>query len=151
MVRENALLVVFYAHYLASAVQGDFGTSQNLKQPVADLLRQRAPITARLILWGTAGGWFLGGLLAWMAAWTRRVAYGDVLEAAAFSISGFLLAIPPAVLALAFFFYQAPLANLALSLVLCCRVSSEPCGRFSPTAGLLRLFLPRDRGGLPRW
>lgn len=114
--RENSL-PVFYARYLAGAIQGDFGISQNLKQPVTDLLRQRAPVTARLILWGTAGGWLLAGLLAWTAAWTRRVARGDALEAAALSISGLLLAIPPVVLALAFFFYRAPL-GLALSLAL---------------------------------
>ena len=82
---------------------------------MTELLRQRAPVTARLIFWGTAGGWLLGGLLAWMAVWLAGC-HGE-LEAAAFSISGLLLAIPPAVLALAFFFYQAPLA-LALSLAL---------------------------------
>jgi len=110
--RENSL-PVFYARYLARATHGDFGVSENLKQPVAELIRDRAPITARLIFWGTAGGWLFAGLLAWMAVWTRRAA----LDAVASSVSGLLLAIPPAVLALAFFFYSAPLA-LALSLAL---------------------------------
>jgi len=114
--REDSL-AVFYARYLASAIHGDFGVSQNLKQPVTELLRQRTPVTARLVLEGTAGGWLLASVLAWMAAWTRRVAYGEALEAAAFSVSGLFLAIPPAVLALAFFFYRAPL-GLALSLAL---------------------------------
>jgi len=114
--RENSL-PVFYAHYLARAIRGDFGVSQNLKLPVNELLRERAPVTLRLILWGTGGGWLLGGLLAWMAVWPRR----DALEATASSISGLLLAIPPAVLALVFFFYQAPL-GLALSLALLPRV-----------------------------
>jgi peptide/nickel transport system permease protein len=118
--RENSL-PIFYARYLARAFQGDFGISENLKQPVTELLRQRAPVTARLIFQGTAGGWLLGGLLAWMAAWTRRSANGGTLEAAAFSISGLFFAIPPAVLALAFFFYQVPL-GLALSLALLPRV-----------------------------
>jgi peptide/nickel transport system permease protein len=110
--RENSL-PVFYVRYLARAIHGDLGVSQNLKLPVTELLRERVPVTARLVLLGTAGGWLLGGLLAWVAVWTRRSA----LEAAAFSISGLLLAVPPAVLALAFFYYQAPLA-LALSLAL---------------------------------
>jgi peptide/nickel transport system permease protein len=114
--RENSL-PVFYAHYLGRAARGDLGVSQNLKLPVNELLRERAPVTAKLVFWGTAGGWLLGGLLAWMAVWTRRT----VIEAAAFSISGLLLAIPPAVLALAFFFYQSPL-GLALSLALAPRV-----------------------------
>ena len=80
-------------------MRGDLGVSHNLNQPVAELLRRRAPVTLRLILWGTAAGWLIAGLLAWMAVWTRRV----ILKATAFSISGLLLAIPPAVLGLAFF------------------------------------------------
>jgi peptide/nickel transport system permease protein len=110
--RVNSL-PVFYARYLAAAIHGDFGASESLKQPVAALITRRAPVTARLVLWGTAGGWLLAGLLAWLAVWIKRAP----LEALAFSISGLLLAIPPAVLALAFFFYQAPLA-IALSLAL---------------------------------
>jgi peptide/nickel transport system permease protein len=111
--RSQESLPVFYVGYLAGAIHGDFGISQNLRQPVAELIRERAPVTARLIFFGTAGGWVLAALLAWLAVWTRRAA----LEAVAFSISGLLLAIPPAVLALAFFFYEAPL-GIALSLAL---------------------------------
>jgi peptide/nickel transport system permease protein len=110
--RVNSL-PVFYTRYLARALRGDFGASESLKQPVAALIARRTPVTARLILWGTAGGWLLAGLLAWLSVWVKRAP----LEALAFSISGLLLAIPPAVLALAFFFYQAPLA-IALSLAL---------------------------------
>jgi hypothetical protein len=114
--RANSL-PVFYARYLAAAVHGDFGNAQTLKQPVSELIRDRAPVTARLVLIGTTGGLLLGSLLAWIAVWTRREALG----AAASSISGLLLAVPPAVLALAFFFFEAPLA-LALSLALLPRV-----------------------------
>jgi peptide/nickel transport system permease protein len=142
--RENSL-PVFYAHYLARAVHGDLGVSQNLKLPVTELLRQRAPVTARLVLWGTAGGWLLGGLLAWMAVWTRRAAYGAGLEAAAFSISGLLLAVPPAVLALAFFFYQAPLA-LALSLALLPRVFGTMRALLDDCYASPALLAARSRG-----
>ncbi len=114
--RENSL-PRFYARYLADALHGDLGISESLKQPVSELIRDRAPLTAQLILFGTAGGWLLGGLLAWLSVWTRR----PILEAIAFSTSGLLLAVPPAVLALAFFFYEAPLA-VALSLALLPRV-----------------------------
>ena len=106
-------LPVFYAHYLDRAIRGDLGISQSLKQPVSDLLLRRAPVTLRLILWGTAGGWLLALLLAWAAVWTRAT----ILKAAAFSISGLLLSVPPAVLALWFFFDEAPL-SLALALAL---------------------------------
>lgn len=114
--RENSL-PRFYAHYLMRAAHGDLGVSENLKTPVSELLRQRAPVSAELIAAGTAGGWIIGGLLAWMSVWMRRPA----VEAAAFSITGLLLAMPPAVLALGFFFYEAPL-SLALSLALAPRV-----------------------------
>jgi peptide/nickel transport system permease protein len=112
--RGNApALPVFYARYLARASRGDLGISQSLRQPVADLLLRRAPVTLHLILWGTAGGWLFASLLAWMAVWTR----GVILKAAAFSISGLLLSVPPAVLSLWFFFDEAPL-SLALALAL---------------------------------
>lgn len=138
--RENSL-PVFYARYLARAIHGDLGVSENLKQPVIELLRQRAPTTARLVLWGTAGGWLLGGLLAWMAVWTRRAA----AEAAAFSISGLLLAVPPAVLALAFFFYQAPLA-LALSLALLPRLFGTMRALLDDCYASPALLAARSRG-----
>jgi peptide/nickel transport system permease protein len=110
---EAAALPVFYARYLAHAIKGDLGVSQSLKQPVSDLLLRRAPVTLRLILRGTAGGWLLAFLLAWLSVWTQ----GVILKAAALSISGLLLAVPPAVLALWFFFSEAPL-SLALALTL---------------------------------
>jgi ABC-type dipeptide/oligopeptide/nickel transport system permease component len=141
--RENSL-PAFYARYLSHAIRGDFGVSQNLKIPVNELLRERAPVTARLILWGTAGGWLLGGLFAWMAVWPRRGA----LEAAAFSVSGLLLAIPPAVLALAFFFYRAPL-SLALSLALLPRVFGTTRALLDDCYASPALLAARARGVRP--
>jgi len=110
---DNNPLPVFYARYLAGTIRGGFGVSTSLNQPVAGLLRRRAPVTARLIAAGAAGGLVLGAFLAWLAVWTRSV----FLETTAFSLSGLLLAVPPAVLALVFFFNEAPLA-IALALAL---------------------------------
>ena len=110
---DNNPLPVFYARYLAGTLRGGFGVSTSLNQPVAGLLRRRAPVTARLIAEGAAGGLFLGAFLAWLAVWTRSV----FLETTASSVSGLLLAVPPAVLALVFFFNEAPLA-IALALAL---------------------------------
>lgn len=106
-------LPVFYARYLAGTLHGGFGTSTSLNQPVADLLRRRAPVTLKLLATGTAGGILLAALLAWLAVWTRIA----ILETTAASLSGLFLALPPAVLALAFFFCEAPLA-LAIALAL---------------------------------
>jgi peptide/nickel transport system permease protein len=137
---ENTL-PVFYARYLRGAIHGDFGTSQSLGQPVALLLRQRAPVTATLVLWGTLGGSALAILLAWMAVWTRRAP----LEAAAVSTSGLLLAIPPAVLGLGFFFHEAPL-GLALSLGLLPRLFGTLRALLEDCYGSPALLAARSRG-----
>jgi peptide/nickel transport system permease protein len=141
--RENSL-PRFYARYLADALHGDLGISESLKQPVSELIRDRAPVTAQLILLGTAGGWLLGGLLAWLAVWTRR----PLLEALAFSTSGLLLAVPPAVLALAFFFYEAPLA-VALSLALLPRVFGTMRAVLDDCYVSSALLAARSRGAGP--
>jgi len=142
--RANSL-PVFYIHYLAGAVHGDFGVSQSLGEPVADLLRRRAPVTLRLILWGTAGGWILGGVCAWLAVWTRR----GILEMAAFSLSGLLIAIPPAVLALAFFFYEAPL-GWAVALALTPRIFGTLRTLLDDYYASPALLAARSRGVHPR-
>jgi ABC-type dipeptide/oligopeptide/nickel transport system permease component len=107
-------------------------------------LHERAPVTLRLILWGTAGGWLLGGTLAWMAVWTRC----GILETTAFTVSGLLLAIPPAVLALAFFFLQAPLA-LALALALLPRIFGTLRALLGDYYASPALLAARSRGVLP--
>jgi len=113
----NSRLPRFYLRYLGAALHGDFGASDAYRQPVADLLRERAPVTARLVAFGAAGGLALGALFAWAAVWPRR-AFPELLSV---STSGVLLAIPPAVLGLAFFFWQAPL-SLAVALAVLPRV-----------------------------
>jgi peptide/nickel transport system permease protein len=110
---NNNPLPVFYGRYLAGTLRCGFGISTSLNQPVAELLKRRAPVTARLVAEGTAGGLLVGSLLAWIAVWTRRAWF----ETAAITVSGLFLAIPPAVLALWFFFHEAPLA-LAVALAL---------------------------------
>jgi peptide/nickel transport system permease protein len=114
--RENEL-PRFYLHYLQAAAHGDFGESDSLHQPVSELLARRAPVTLALVGQGTAAGLVLGFLLAWLAVWPRRAGLALASSAAA----GLLLAIPPAVLALAFYFAQAPFA-LAVALALLPRV-----------------------------
>src|SRR5258708_33394748 len=52
----------FYFSYMHRAVHGDLGTSLALGQPVRELLRDRIPLTLRLLSTGLA--------LAWMASLT---------------------------------------------------------------------------------
>src|SRR5579872_3659737 len=42
---RDANIVRFYAHYLGGIVRGDFGFSQALNRPVAELLKERLPET----------------------------------------------------------------------------------------------------------
>ena len=95
----------FYAGYLRGALHCDFGQSEAYHLPVTDLLR------------GTLGGLALGSLLAWLAAWPRR----KTIRFPAIAANGILLALPPAVLALFFFFREWPLW-LGLSLAVLPRV-----------------------------
>lgn len=134
----------FYVRYVAAALHGDLGDSDSLHVPVTELLRQRAAVTARLIAWGVAGGMLLGGWLAWLAVWPRRAA----LEVTAISISGLLLAVPPAVLALAFYFSNAPL-GIAVALAILPRVFGTMRALWSDLYQSGALLAARSRGMAP--
>jgi peptide/nickel transport system permease protein len=138
---HESRLPIFYLHYLRAAAHGDFGESDSFRQPVAELLRRRAPVTVALVAWGTAAGLAMGTLLAWLAVWPRRAALGI----AASFVSGLLLAIPPAVLALAFFFAEAPLA-LAIALALLPRVFGTLRALFEDLFASPALLAARARG-----
>jgi peptide/nickel transport system permease protein len=86
----------FYFHSLERAARGDFGSSLSLGQPVSSLLRERAPLTLRLIGVGLLLSWAATLGLALSTAWLRLSAY----DAVSTMISGTLLCIPAAVLAL---------------------------------------------------
>jgi peptide/nickel transport system permease protein len=102
----------FYFSYMNRAMKGDLGTSLALGQPVRTLLRDRAPLTLRLLAIGLALAWLLTLTLALSAAWLRLSVY-DTLTTAA---SGTFLCIPAAVLALLSVLWNAPGA-LAIALI----------------------------------
>jgi peptide/nickel transport system permease protein len=104
----------YAASYFRRAVHGDLGVSRTFNSPVADLLRDRAPATAALMVSGIALAWALGLALAWMAVW--RPVKG--LRTGAEAVAGISLAVPPAVIAILFFLAGAPLsAALALAIL----------------------------------
>lgn len=86
----------FYFSYMRRAAKGDLGTSLALGQPVRTLLRDRIPLTLRLLLVGLGLAWILSLALALSSAWLRISAYDTVTTA----VSGTFLCIPAAVLAL---------------------------------------------------
>src|SRR5438309_2176567 len=107
----------FYFHSLQRAAHGDLGTSISLGQPVSVLLRERAPLTLRLVGIGLLLSWAVAMALALSAAWLRVSAY-DALTTA---ISGTFLCIPAAVLALLSVLWNMPGA-LAIGLIVFPRV-----------------------------
>jgi peptide/nickel transport system permease protein len=103
----------FYLHSLQQALHGDLGTSVSLQQPVRTLLRDRTPLTLRLVGLGLLMGWAAVMALAFTAAWLRVSAY-DLLATA---LTGLLLCVPAAVLALLSVFWNIPGA-LAIALII---------------------------------
>ena len=131
----------FYLRYLSRAARGDFGKSEAFNLPVSELLKHRVQVSASLLTGGTLGGLVLGGLLAWLSVWPRRV----ILEIPAAVVSGLLLAVPPAVLALFFFFREWPLW-LAVALALLPRVFSTARSLLETWYASPALLAARARG-----
>jgi len=103
----------FYFHSLERAAHGDLGTSISLSQPVSTLLEQRIPLTLRLVALGLLLSWAAVLALALSAAWMRAFTY----DALATALSGTLLCIPAAVLALLSVLWNVPGA-LAIALII---------------------------------
>ncbi len=110
-------LLVFYRHYLARALHGDFGMSRAFDTPVSNLLASRAGTTLRLIGWGLALGWAVGLALAALAAFTSQPLVFLGTEA----LNGLSLSLPAAVFALLIFLARGPVAPV-IALVIFPRV-----------------------------
>ncbi|MFZ0297248.1 MAG: ABC transporter permease [Candidatus Sulfotelmatobacter sp.] len=102
----------FYFSYMNRAAHGDLGTSLALGQPVRTLLRDRAPLTLRLLAVGLGLAWLLTLTLALSAAWLRLSVY-DTLTTV---VSGTFLCLPAAVLALLSVLWNVP-GSLAIALI----------------------------------
>jgi peptide/nickel transport system permease protein len=93
---EERNLAAFYRNYLRRLGHGDLGVSHSLRRPVAELLRERGPVTLRLTGWGLTGGWVLGLGLAMTVVMWRRAA----LDFFSTSLATILLCLPAAVIGL---------------------------------------------------
>ncbi len=103
----------FYAAYLGGLVKGDLGFSRSLNRPAAELIKDRFPLTAQEIGIGLAVGWSLGLVLAVPAAAFRSWPVSLFTGA----VTGTLLSIPAAVLALIFVWVRWP-ASVAIGLLI---------------------------------
>jgi peptide/nickel transport system permease protein len=102
----------FYFSYIKRVARGDLGTSLALGQPVSTLLRDRIPLTLRLLVAGLGLAWTLSLALALSAAWLRISAYDTFTTA----VSGTFLCLPAAVLALLSVLWNVS-GSLAIALI----------------------------------
>jgi len=102
----------FYVHAMSRAWRGDLGVSLSLGQPASDLLRQRVPLTLRLVGMGLLLSWSAVMAFALSAARLRISAYDGLATV----LSGTLLCVPAAVLALLSVLWNVPGA-LAIGLI----------------------------------
>ena len=110
--RLNSNLVSYYGNYLWGAVHGNFGTSEWLQRPISSLVRERFPVTARSVV--------IGVLLAWAAALAASLAgvffRGLFVDISGTIVSGLLIAMPAAVIAMFTVYLRAPV-SLAIGVV----------------------------------
>lgn len=131
----------FYLSYMNRAAHGDLGTSLALGQPVRTLLRDRAPLTFRLLVLGLALGWVAALTLALTAAWLRLSAY----DALSTLISGTFLCIPAAVLALLSVLWNLPGA-LAIALIVFPRIYRYARNLLAKSYSLPHIITARAKG-----
>jgi len=91
--------------------------SHSLSQPVGTLLRERAPLTLRLVALGLLLSWSVAMAMALTSAWLRVSA----LDALSTIVTGTFLCIPAAVLALLSVLWNVP-GSLAIALIVLPRV-----------------------------
>ena len=96
-------IVAFYVRYLSGLAHGDFGFSRSLNRPVAELLKERLPLTLASLVYGVLGGLSIGLALALATVWWRAPAAGLLPS----TLSGLCLALPAAVIALVFLWLGA--------------------------------------------
>ncbi len=107
----------FYLQYINGAMHGELGASHSLSQPVSTLLRERAPLTLRLVALGLLLSWSVAMAMALTSAWLRVSA----LDALSTIVTGTFLCIPAAVLALLSVLWNVP-GSLAIALIVLPRV-----------------------------
>ena len=131
----------FYFVSLQHALHGDLGTSLSLGQPVSRLLRQRLPLTLRLVGVGLLLSWTAALALSLSAAWMRISAY----DAATTVVSSIFLCLPAAVLALLSVLWNVP-GSIAIGLIVFPRVYRYTRNLMTKAQGLPHVITARAKG-----
>jgi peptide/nickel transport system permease protein len=139
--RQDRNILRFYLSYMNRLAHGDLGTSLSLSQPVRILLRDRAPTTLRLLALGLAMAWAAALALALSAARLRLAGY----DAAGTLLSGTLLCLPAAVLALLSVLWNLP-GSLAIGLVVFPRIYRYTRNLLARSYALTHIVTARAKG-----
>ena len=131
-------VVRFYLSYINRAAHGDLGVSLALGQPVRTLLRDRIPLTLRLLAVGLGLGWLAALTLALSATWMRISAYDAIVT----GLSGAALCVPAAVLALLSVLWNLPGA-MAIAVIVSPPAFIDMRATFWPGLILCRISSPR--------
>lgn len=134
-------ILSYYATYLRNALHGDLGVSHVLGQPVRTLLRDRWPVTLRVVGLGLLLGWIIATALSFTVSLSRFAAY-DVLGT---TISGAFLCIPAAVLALLSVIFNAP-GYLAIGLIVFPKVYRYSQNLLAKAYGMPHVTAARAKG-----
>lgn len=97
-------IAAFYVRHLRGMLSGEFGESRAFGVPVAGLLAERIPITARMAAMGLAAGW-LAGLVSAAAAGLLRIPGSGAFASLAAALASSL---PVALLSFAVLLWQLP-------------------------------------------
>lgn len=139
--RTESNVLSFYAHYLDRMAHGDLGFSRTLNRPVSELVSDRMPETLKSVGLGLILGWILGLAFAIPVAMSRSWA----LDLTAGILTGVLLCLPAAVLALLFLLSRAP-ARLVIALIIFPKVFRYSRNLLVRTAGLPHVLTARAKG-----
>jgi peptide/nickel transport system permease protein len=110
--RLNSGLLSYYGHYLAGAVHGEFGSSEWLQRPISSLIRERFPVTARSVVFGVSLAWVMALAISLAGLFFR----GFLFDISGTLVSGFLIGLPTAVVAIFSVYLRAPVF-LAIAVV----------------------------------
>jgi peptide/nickel transport system permease protein len=139
--RQDHNIFRFYFSYMNRAAHGDLGTSLALGQPVRSLLRDRTPLTLRLLILGLGLGWVAALTLALTAAGLRLSTY-DLFTTL---LSGTFLCIPAAVLALLSVLWNVP-GSLAIALIVFPRIYRYARNLLAKSYSLSHIVTARAKG-----
>jgi peptide/nickel transport system permease protein len=137
-------ILVFYASFLGGMLRGEFGFSRALNRPVSELLADRIPVTARSAGWGLLAAWGLALALALPGPGRASAAYGIATT----FLSGALLSLPSAVIAL-LFLYAGGAVEWAIAAVIFPRVFRYIRNLFLQTWTSAHIVTARARGLRP--